>query len=376
MNCSGFDVLAGRSVNFEYTAVIDSVDVAEASVELPLVCPGFFDIQVNGFAGVDFNNPAETVAGIGRALEAMLRTGVTRCLPTVITGAPGDMIACLRNLRRAMQELPRRAMIAGFHVEGPFIGPEDGPRGAHPARWVRPPDIDEFHRWQEATDGHVRLVTLSPHWPGAPRFIEAVTREGVVASIGHTGATGDQIEAAVNAGATLSTHLGNGAHSELRRHPNYIWDQLAEDRLSASFIADGIHLGRSFLRTALRAKTVERSILVTDAAAPAGARPGRYRLGEQDVELTPDDRVVLEGTGKLAGSALKMNRGVANLVRLAGLSLRDAIRMATVNPTRLLGLPAPDAILPGAAADLVVFRNDGWDLDAVVFGGEDVVTSE
>jgi hypothetical protein len=187
-----------------------------------------------------------------------------------------------------------------------------------------------------------------------------------VAAIGHTEATTAQIAAAVSAGATLSTHLGNGAHAVLRRHPNYIWDQLAEDRLMADFIADGIHLDASFLKVALRAKGVERSVLVTDAAPPAGAAPGRYRLGEQEVYLTGDGRVVLAGpagtpTDRLAGSALRMDRGIANLIRLAGLSLADAVRMATVNAARAGGFPgaaasreggSPADPPPGAAAGL------------------------
>ncbi len=373
MKCSGLDALSGCPVFLQFGESIERASSGEigSSGAVPVISPGFIDIQVNGFDGVDFNNPSTAMEDIDRSLRAMLATGVTLCLPTVITGGPDDMLACLRNLRRAQVELPLRRMIAGFHVEGPYIGAEDGPRGAHPARWVRPPDLEEFRRWQEATEGNIRIITISPHWPEAPRYIAAITREGVVASIGHTGASGEQIAAAVDAGATLSTHLGNGAHSVMRRHPNYIWDQLAEDRLSASFIVDGIHLGRSFLRAALRAKGVPRSILVTDAAAPAGARPGRYRLGEQDVDLTPDDRVVLAGTEKLAGSALKMNRGVANLVELGGLSLADAITMATLNPARLLGLSAP-SLSPGSPADFVIFRNNATDLDAVYFAGDRV----
>jgi len=372
MKCSGLDALTGRPLFIEFSETIERASSGGeigSNGPIPVISPGFIDIQVNGFDGVDFNNPSTPLEDIDRSLRAMLTTGVTLCLPTVITGGPEDMLACLRNLRRAQVELPLRRMIAGFHVEGPYIGAEDGPRGAHPARWVRPPDLDEFRRWQEATEGNIRLITISPHWPEAPRYISAITREGVIASIGHTGASGDQIAAAVDAGATLSTHLGNGAHSVMRRHPNYIWDQLAEDRLSASFIVDGIHLGRSFLRTALRAKGVERSILVTDAAAPAGARPGRYRLGEQDVDLTPDDRVVLAGTEKLAGSALKMNRGIANLVQLGALSLPDAVAMATLNPARLLGLRAP-LLDKGAPADFVVFRNNAADIDAVYLVGD------
>jgi N-acetylglucosamine-6-phosphate deacetylase len=304
-----------------------------------LTTPGLVDLQVNGFAGVDFNNPVASLSEIARALDAILATGVTRCLPTVITGPPDAMLASLRNLHWAQNELPRGAVIAGFHVEGPHIGADDGPRGAHPVQCVRPPDLEEFHRWQEATEGNIRIVTLSPHWENSAEYIAAVVKSDVVVSIGHTGASSDQIAAAADAGATLSTHLGNAAHTVLRRHPNYLWDQLADDRLSTSFIVDNIHLGEAFLRVALRAKGIDRTILVTDAAAPAGATPGPYRLGELDVELTPDDRVVLAGTNKLAGSALKMNRAIANLMRIGGLSFEDALKPATINPARLIRLP-------------------------------------
>jgi N-acetylglucosamine-6-phosphate deacetylase len=259
---------------------------------------------------------------------------MTRCYPTVITGGPDDMANCLRNLSHAKDSLKTGAAIEGFHVEGPHISPDDGPRGAHPRRWVRPPDLDEFRRWQDVTDGRIRLVTLAPEWPGAPQYIEAIVQEGVVASIGHTNAEAHQIADAVKAGATLSTHLGNGAHQVLRRHPNYIWYQMAEDALMADFIVDGIHLEAAFLKVAIRAKGLERSVLVTDAAGPAGAKPGRYRLGEQDVDLTEDGRVVLAGQDKLAGSALRLDRGVENLMKLANLTLAQAAQMASVNAAK------------------------------------------
>ncbi|MDP9170734.1 MAG: amidohydrolase family protein [Acidobacteriota bacterium] len=360
MKCSGIDVATGQPIEVEFEKTITSVRVLEeAADDAPWLAPGFVDLQVNGFAGIDFNNPNASLADLSRAVDTILRTGVTRLLPTVITGSPDDMRACLRRLRQAQSELPRGAAIVGFHVEGPAIGPDDGPRGAHPARWVRPPSLEEFRRWQEATDGNIRLITLSPHWPEAPAFIAAVTKEGVTASIGHTGASAEAVEAAVDAGATLSTHLGNGAHAVLRRHPNYLWDQLAEDRLSASFIVDGIHVGQAFLRTALRAKTVPRTVLVTDASAPAGAAPGRYRLGEQEADLTADGRVVLAGTDKLAGSALHMNDAIMNVVRLGGLSLRDAVQTATLNPARILGLEGrQEGLVPGQIADIVAFRAD------------------
>jgi N-acetylglucosamine-6-phosphate deacetylase len=359
MICSGIDALTGDPIRVEFAETILEIRSAEASefaADLYLA-PGFVDLQVNGFAGVDFNDPNTPVGEIGRALDAMFSTGVTRCLPTIITGPADAMLASLRNLRRARMELPHGRAIAGFHVEGPHIDPEDGPRGAHPARWVRPPDLGEFSRWQEATDGWIRLVTLSPHWPEAPRYIAALTKAGVVTSIGHTGASAEQIARAVDAGATLSTHLGNAAHKMVPKFPNCLWDQLAEDRLHASFIVDGLHLDASFLRVALRAKSVERTILVTDAAAPAGADVGPYRLGELDVELTADDRVVLRSTQKLAGSSLRMNRAIANLARIGGVSLGDAIRAATVNPARLLGLEGRTrGLTAGERGDVVVFR--------------------
>src|SRR5580658_6693134 len=364
--CSGVDVETDESVAVGFAETILSVRATESD-EPVYLAPGFVDLQVNGFAGVDFNDPNTPVDEIGRALDAMFSTGVTRCLPTVITGPADAMLASLRNLRRAQMELPRGRAIVGFHVEGPHIGVEDGPRGAHPARWVRPPDLAEFARWQEATDNNIRLVTLSPHWPEAPGYISALVKARVVVSIGHTGANAEQIARAADAGATLSTHLGNAAHKLVPKFPNCLWDQLAEDRLHASFIVDGLHLDPSFLRVALKTKSVERTILVTDAAAPAGAAPGEYRLGELNVELTADDRVVLRGTQKLAGSALQMNRAIGNLMRIGGVSLGDAIRTVTINPARLIGLEGRTKGLKiRERGDVVVFRwADGLMIEAV-----------
>jgi N-acetylglucosamine-6-phosphate deacetylase len=318
---------------------------------------------VNGFLGVDFNDPNCTPEQIARTIRGLFSTGVTRFYPTVITGSPADMVAALRNLKSAKETLREGVAIDGFHVEGPHISPDDGPRGAHPLRWVRPPHLDEFHRWQEATGNQIRIVTLAPEWPQSLRYIEAITAEGVVASIGHTNATTQQLADAVSAGATLSTHLGNGAHPVLRRHPNYLWEQLAEDRLMADFIVDGIHLPPSFLKVALRAKTVARSVLVTDAAAPAGCPPGRYQLGEQAVELTADNRVMLVGRERLAGSALRMDRGVENLMRIAGLSLADAVTMATTNAARAGRVPGrTKGLVPGDRADVVMYTFNKSDL--------------
>ena len=361
MKCIGVDPVTGSQVEVSSPdGVIDAVESLIAPADgAAYLAPGWIDIQVNGFAGVDYNDPHTSHQEIARSIRVLHSTGVTRFFPTVITGAPDDMAGALANLAKAKESLPEGPAMEAFHVEGPHISPEDGPRGAHPKRWVRPPDLDEFHRWQEAARGNVRLVTLSPEWPEAPRYIEALVREGVVVSIGHTKAEAGQIADAVSAGATMSTHIGNGAHPVLQRHPNYIWEQLAEDRLAAGFIVDGIHLPCCFLKVALRAKGIERSILVTDASSPAGAKPGRYKLGEQEVDLTEDNRVVLAGQTRLAGSALRMDHGIENLMRLAGISLPQALAMASRNPARVARIASRQrGLTPGDRADVVEFQFD------------------
>lgn len=357
MKCSGINVSTREPVEIEFDAAISHVDPVLESGPADWITPGLIDLQVNGFAGVDYNAPAAPRDEIARSIRAIFSTGVSRFFPTVITGPPDAMLAALRNLADARESLEDGAAMEAFHVEGPHISPEDGPRGAHPAKWVRPPSLDEFRRWQEAARGHVRLVTLSPEWPDAPHYIEQLAREGVVSSIGHTGASSQQIRDAVAAGATLSTHLGNGGHPMLAKFPNYIWDQLAEDRLAASLIADGIHLDNAFLKTALRAKGIERSILVTDAVMPAMCAPGVYRLGEVEVELTGEGRVQLRGGTRLAGSSLRMDRAIWNAMRIAKLSLTEAVAMATVNPARVGRIPSRQrGLTPGDRGDIVKFR--------------------
>jgi N-acetylglucosamine-6-phosphate deacetylase len=356
--CIGKNPFTGSTVEVQFEKTIRSVAPGTAATDR-FLAPGWIDIQVNGYGGVDYNEPTTTHAEIARSIELLLATGVTRFYPTIITGTPERMAGALHNVAQAAATLPHGALIEGFHVEGPFISPDDGPRGAHPRACVRKPDIDEYRRWQEASGGRIRLITVSPEYAETPKFIEAIVADGVVASIGHTKATAEQISAAVSAGATFSTHLGNGAHAEMRRHPNYIWDQLAEDRLMAGFIVDGVHLGANFLKTALRAKSIGRSVLVTDAATPAGCKPGPYRFGPQPVDLTEDYHVVLAGTNKLAGSALTMDCGVSNLMKLVGRSLAEAVQMATTNPAIAGKVPGRSGgLVPCDRADFVEFQLD------------------
>src|ERR1700719_1073712 len=189
--CSGRDAVSGEPIEIEFDEVIQSLNPSFQEEDL-YIAPGFIDLQVNGFAGVDYNAPDSSHEEIGRSLRVMFSTGVTRCFPTVITGSPENMLGALKNLAAAREAIEDGRAMEAFHVEGPHISPEDGPRGAHPQRWVRPPDIEEYKRWQEAADGNVRLVTLSPEWPGAVPYIDALARDGVVTSIGHTKATAAQ----------------------------------------------------------------------------------------------------------------------------------------------------------------------------------------
>lgn len=361
MRVTGIDPTSGTQIQVDAeNGVFTAVDELIARTDTAdYITPGFVDLQVNGYAAVDYNSPHTPHEEISRSIHVLYSTGTTRFLPTVITGSREGMLGSLVNLAKAKRSIPEGESIEGFHVEGPHICPDDGPRGAHPVQHVRQPDIDEYRRWQDQTGGLVRLVTVSPEWDGVAAYIEALVADGVVVSIGHTKATAAQIQTAVSAGATLSTHLGNGAHSVLPRHPNYLWDQLAEDRLSAGFIVDGIHLGENYFKVALRAKGLTRSFLVTDASMPACATPGRYRLGEVDVELTEDNRVVLVGQSRLAGSALRMNDGIANTIRQTGISLSDALSLANRNPARLGRIPGRQrGFAPGDRADVVLFDYD------------------
>lgn len=327
----------------------------------PWISPGWIDIQINGYAGHDPNAADADASTTTSMVRALWPEGITGSCITICTESEAHIVANLRAIVAGCDADPLvAASVLGIHVEGPHISPEDGPRGAHPLRHVRPPDIEEYRRWQEAAAGRIRIVTLSPEYEGAAEYIRAVAADGVVVSIGHTSATGDQIRAAVDAGARWSTHLGNGAHALIRRHPNYIWDQLAEDRLSAGFIFDGHHLPPAVMRTVLRAKGVERSVLVSDAVSMAGLPPGRYTLFDGgEVDLLPSGRLELAGTPLLAGAATALPSCVANAVRHAGATLSDAVRMVTANPSRLLGLPTADGretLRTGAAANLTMFR--------------------
>lgn len=352
----GRDPASGEviEVTFE-NGVIQSIVPSSHGEDLWL-SPGFIDLQVNGYDGCDLNAESITPDGVIALAHKLVATGVTTFLPTLITAGEDRIIAALRAIAEARSISPLvRHVVPGVHIEGPHISPVDGPRGAHPRSFVRPPEIREFERWHEASGNLVRMVTVSPHWDDALEYISHLAHRGILVAIGHTDAGPDRIHAAAEAGAVISTHLGNGMADQMARHPNLLWAQLADDRLSATFIADGHHLPLDTLKAMLRAKGKERSILVSDAVALAGMPAGFYvtAVGGK-VELTADGRIGIPGTQTLAGAALPLKAGIANVARLAIFSLHEAILMATVNPGRFVG--GRGELRVGADADLVQFK--------------------
>jgi len=336
-----------------------------------MIAPALLDIQVNGFGGHDFNRADADAEEVAAVVAALGRAGVGLCCPTVVTASFEQMVRCLGAIDAACADGRMAAAIPAVHVEGPSISAEDGPRGAHPRAHVRPPDWDEFQRFQDAAGGRIGIVTLAPEWPGAMEFIERLAGAGIVPAIGHTDAEPGEIQEAVRAGARLSTHLGNGAHALLPRHPNYIWQQLAEDHLWASVIPDGHHLPPAVLKCVVRSKQVERIVLISDAVNIAGLPPGDYEFAGHPVELTAAGKVQLKGTPFLAGSSLELGQGVARAVRYADVSLPDAVRMATLNPARLIGIDDRyGSVEPGKRADLLLFR---WDEAAAALEVRDTI---
>ena len=324
------------------TDSLGRVTAVEGSAGSPTawLAPAFFDPQINGCLGIGFNSPSLTPDGIRTVADECRRHGIGAFCPTVIT----DSFVALRNafatLACALEtddDLARR--LPCFHLEGPYLCGDDGPRGAHPQAHVRDPDWDEFRRLQDAAGGRIRMVTLAPERNGATAFIEKATAAGIVIALGHTAATGEQIRDAVTAGAKTSTHLGNGCHATMNRHANPIWEQAANDSLWASLITDGHHLPPAVVKSLLRAKSVARTLLTCDAGTFAGCAPGRYTDWGTEVEVLPGSKIVVPGTPYLAGSGVFTDACVSNLLRVTDATLADAISMASLRPRELLGLP-------------------------------------
>jgi N-acetylglucosamine-6-phosphate deacetylase len=337
------------------------------------ISPGFFDPQVNGFAGIDFNRKDLTVRDIHQAILTLSSTGVTTFFPTLITASFERLFHQIKILSKAIEgDSLISKMCPGIHLEGPYLSPEKGPRGLHEPQFIRPPKWDEFERLQGACNGRIKMITLAPETEGGLDFIKRAVSRGVVVAIGHTAASDEVLEAAMEAGATLSTHLGNGIGERFPLRRNPFQKQLAMDGLMASIIVDGIHLPDYMVKNITRAKGVDRILLTTDAVSAAGQPPGKFELGDLEIEVNNEGRSCLVGTDSLAGSTLSMPKSITNIIRFAGIDLGTAIKMGSENGKKLF----PEwiaTIAPNQPANLVLFRYEGEVIiEKTILMGEEV----
>jgi len=289
------------------------------------------DLQINGFAGIDFNQPD---ADIAAACDAYV--GVDRLLPTVITGSEEHMAACLRNI--AACEHPK---IAGIHIEGPFLNPTDGFIGAHPREHAGPADLERMKRLLDAADGRTRIVTLAPEMDPGAKLTRFLVEQGIVVSAGHCDPDFEQLAGAIDAGLSMFTHLGNGCPNQLHRHDNIIQRVLSwSDELVISLIADGAHLPWFVLANFLEQIPAANVVIVSDAIAAAGLGTGTYTLGGQSVVVGDDlvpRRLAEDGrAGHFVGTGCSLPEMARRLREHLGLSDEEIAAYTVVNPGRLL----------------------------------------
>ena len=343
------------SISFEKNRILD-ISEKESNTDLFWIAPGLVDLQVNGFKGKDFNEEILQVEDVKEITKDLWSIGVTTYFPTLITNSEEKIGLAIEKIIKACENKDVNDTIEGIHLEGPFLSMEDGPRGAHPIAYIKAPDWDLFCRWQALAKGKIKLITLSPEWPDSVFFIRKCVESGVKVAIGHTAASPSQINEAVNAGASLSTHLGNATHALLPRHANYLWEQLASESLWTTMIADGFHLPKALLKVFLKVKS-EKGILVSDATKFAGMKPGIYQshIGGA-VALDENGRLSMrDSPGFLAGSAKSIQDCINHLTINQISTIENAIEMASVKPMEAMGIRSDYGLEIGSRADLIVF---------------------
>ena len=360
----GLLYLDGEPVSIEIdNGKIAAIRHLSSQVDFPeiYVAPGLIDIQINGYMGIDFADQDLNIRGIREAVKALWKEGVTSFLPTVITADQEHLENSFSILSQALKDEEIGMSVPGFHLEGPYISPVKGFRGAHLEKYIREPDWNEFLDLQNAANNGIKLITVAPEIEGAVSFIQKCSQDGIVVSLGHHNGNAKEIKEATDAGASLSTHLGNGCANMINRHNNPLWPQLADDRLSATIIVDGFHLNREEVQCFYKIKGNNRTILVSDALDLAGLEPGEYTRWERTVLLTPDV-VKFPAENVLAGAASPIRSCVGNMMKFTGCSLSDAIQMASTNPARLMGLTDLGEISEGKRADLILFTIENGEL--------------
>jgi N-acetylglucosamine-6-phosphate deacetylase len=364
---SGIHYATGKPVSLEIrngriTNITEPDRLKEEEMNL-FIAPGLIDNQINGYANVDFSGKNLSAGGVIDAAEAIWKEGVTTFLPTLITGSHENLVANFSVLNEAIVKDTRLAgSIPGFHLEGPFISPDEGYRGCHPVQHIRKPSWDEFNIYQKAAGGKIIEVTLAPELEGAMEFIKLCKKNGIIVAMGHTNSTSYDINKAVEAGVTLSTHLGNGCANFIHRHHNPIWPQLANEHLTSTIIADGLHLLPEELIVFFKVKGPDKLILTSDVIYLAGMAPGLYTFLESEVELTSEGMLRNTALNCLAGASFPLKTGVGNMMKFTGCSLEDAVNMASQNVALIYGLNDRGSLSIGKRADLIVFETDACQL--------------
>ena len=364
MTIEGILYRGSQSVSIQLTnGKISGIKYLSDKAKVPQVyiAPGLIDVQLNGYMGIDFSAPDLTVEDVRKAVKSLWKEGVTTSFPTLTT-YPDELLK--RNfavLAKALDDQEIGKSIPGFHLEGPYISPVQGYRGDHPEKYIRKPDWEEFESYQKAARGAIRLITVAPEIEGGIPFISRCVESGVVVALGHHNASAEIVKQAADAGASMSTHLGNGCANEINRHHNPIWPQLADSRLIPSIIADGHHLTREEVQTFYKVKGPDGMILVSDAVDLAGMPPGEYKRGDALLLLTPEV-VMYPAENVLAGAASPISLCVGNIMKFTGCSLEEAIYMGSTKPAKIFGLNDVGEIELGKKADLIVFTIDGQQL--------------
>ena len=336
------------------------------------LAPGLIDHQVNGYLSHSFVSGELDLAALTELTEGFWEKGITTFLPTLTTHSDEMLLKSFEILNELLENKFLAQSIPGFHLEGPYISPEAGFRGVHNPEWIRKPNWDEFDNWNRASGNKILEVTVAPEIEGAMDFIRKCREHDIVVAIGHSAALTDDINQAIELGASVSTHLGNGCANTIHRHHNPLWPQLADDRLAASIIVDGFHLTREEVRTFFNAKGPENTVLVSDLTRLAGMPPGRYEDFGQELVMTEEGAIMFPSEDVLAGASFLVTRGVENVIKFTGCSLAQAIDMATSNPARILDLDDRGEIAVGKRADLILFEFQDGTLEVVktMVGGE------
>ena len=343
-------------VDGKISRVIEKEQLEDSQYEDVFVAPGLIDNQVNGYNSIGFSASNLTIEGVRSVTQSLWKFGVTTYLPTLITGPHEKLVENFSLLVSAAHDPDIGVSIPGFHLEGPYISAEDGYRGAHNREWVRPPDWDEFFKLNEAAENKILQITIAPEVDGAMDFIQNCTKNGIIAAIGHHNASTQIIHQAIDCGAVIATHLGNGCSNMIHRHNNPLWAQLADDRLMASIIVDGFHLRPEEVQVFYKVKGSEQLVLISDITEFAGMPPGEYPWNGDTLVVTPEGMIHYPDQNVLAGASFPLNKSVHIMIKFTGCSLEEAIRMASTNPASLNKLKDIGELKVGKRADFILFK--------------------